>query len=133
MAETIEISKEIAEANPNWEQRLPELILTQGVRINYDIETDLFLMTFGESREGVMEPTSNAFVYLRLDPETLEIIGLAITAFQSKFLKHYKELQRPTNALFRQPAHKRWQFGPGSGQAEQTAGVVRRAMSLVHA
>jgi|GEM_PF-1267852 len=120
----LEVSREVEEANKNFEAKLSDLV-SKGLAIDYDDEHDLFFLTLGEPREAVMEPTSDDFVYLSVDPDTLEIIGLAITAFRSKFLKQHPELQRLVKIWWKKPTLRAWQLAPDSPDAARAAKILR--------
>jgi len=60
-------------ANEDLGRRLGSL----SVSVVYDREDDTVVVTLGEPQEAVMESVRNR-LYLRVDPETLKIVGIEI-------------------------------------------------------
>ena len=64
---------EIRAANSDLEERLGAL----GITLDYDDERDILFCRFGPPTEALTESVDD-LVYVRVDPDTLKIVGLEI-------------------------------------------------------
>ena len=88
-------SKDIAEANADFEERVSKL----DVRISYDEEFDIYLMAFGRSTRAITEEIHDG-LYARIDPKSLKIVGFEILGFRRYYLKAHPEFRPHFEALF---------------------------------
>lgn len=66
--------KNVLEENRDLTSRLQQLSVT----IAYDRDDDTFLVTLGEPQEALTESLAGGHLYLRVDPESLKIMGIEI-------------------------------------------------------
>jgi hypothetical protein len=76
-------------ANANLLTRMSQV----GVFASYDSILDILFIEIGETREAITDPYADNMM-IRIDPETLEVVGYEIHDFISDFL--------PANRLFRE-------------------------------
>ena len=88
MSERVRLVEALRRANANLDERMERLPIT----VWYDVEDDVLTITIGDPVEATTE--SFGAVLLRLDPETLEYVGLEIPDFRRALEAH-----RPDNAL----------------------------------
>jgi len=67
-------------ANEDLAIRLRELSLG----ITYDRDDDTFILTLGEPQEALTESLDGSRLYIRVDPETLKIVGIEIPDLTSR-------------------------------------------------
>ena len=79
----------LLQANKNYAKRIER----DGANLIYDATLDTVFVEFGGPKEALSEHVTDN-VMLRIDPETLEIVGFEILDFFSDFL--------PNNRLFRE-------------------------------
>lgn len=72
----------LIEANTDFMARVAAV----GIDLIYDEDGDILLVTFGEPQEATSEPTSFDWLYVRISPETLEIVGLDVLQFRRRVL-----------------------------------------------
>lgn len=65
---------EVLRANQDLAVRLREL----DPDIFYDREGDTFMVTLGEPQEALTESLAGGHLYIRVDPDTLKIVGIEI-------------------------------------------------------
>ena len=93
-------SGQILAANSDLEERLGSL----NVVVTYDAEFDIFLLSLGEPQPAITEEVSSGHgLQVRLDPETLKIVGFEILGFQSRYLKAHPDFKPHFEALFEKP------------------------------
>jgi len=90
-----EILGEVMKANRDLRARMQRSDLDMA----YDAEHDMFLVTIGAPQEALTEEIRD-HVHLRLDPDTLKIVGVTVTAFKRVFLKNEPELQKYFDTMF---------------------------------
>ena len=61
----------------------------------YDIQTDTLFIQSKEERPAVSVDCNGEF-WVRVDPQTGEILGIEIEDFREGFLKHHRELLKTT-------------------------------------
>lgn len=66
--------KRVLDANHDLATRLREL----SVSIAYDRDDDTFMLTLGEHQEALTESLGGSHLYIRIDPDTLKIVGIEI-------------------------------------------------------
>ena len=92
---------------------LKERMESSQIDIGYDAEFDMLLVTIGSAQEAITEQIDDQ-VYIRLDPETLKIVGLTVTAFKELFLEKEPEFKKRFAAIFERPSvMERWQVPVG--------------------
>jgi len=80
----------LIEANRDYLERIER----DGLRAVYDSTLDMLFIEIGGPKEGLSEHLADN-VMLRIDPDTLQIIGLEILDFLADFLPHnrlFKEM-----------------------------------------
>lgn len=87
----------IAKANVDLSERLFE----EGVSIAYDEDGDILFMTIGEGKEAISEQVVDG-IYVRIDPDTLKIVGCIIIGFVSDILAHNKLARKMFQESFEQ-------------------------------
>ncbi|MCH7811492.1 MAG: DUF2283 domain-containing protein [Chloroflexi bacterium] len=91
---------ELLAANSDLEERLGSL----NIVVTYDAEFDIFLLSLGEPQPAITEEISSGHgLQVRLDPETLKIVGFEILGFQSRYLKAHPDFLPHFEALFEKP------------------------------
>lgn len=112
------IEQEIIAANADLEERLRHL----GVRVTYDDEFDIFLLAIGEPQEAMTEEVEDGHgLQIRVDPETLKIVGFEIMGFRRRYLKAHPEFRPHFLALFdKEPLEER-QIPPEEHRKTQEA------------
>jgi len=88
----------LLEANKDLEERLR----TTDVRVGYDREHDMLLITIGEPQEAITEEVSRG-LYVRVDPDTEKIVGMTITAFRRGFLSEHQDFKKHFETVFDRP------------------------------
>ena len=66
----------------------------QGFRLVYDHEADILHVALGGARPAI-SIEQEADVFLRVDPDTDELVGLTILNFSKSFLQRRQELDVP--------------------------------------
>lgn len=66
----------------------------QGFHLVYDYETDILHVALGVARPAI-SIEQEADVFLRVDPDTHELVGLTILNFSRSFLQRRRELAVP--------------------------------------
>ena len=66
----------------------------QGFRLVYDYETDILHVALGMARPAI-SIEQEADIFLRVDPDTEELVGLTILNFSKSFLQQRQELDVP--------------------------------------
>jgi len=66
----------------------------QGFRLVYDYETDILHVALGMARPAI-SIEQEADIFLRVDPDTEELVGLTILNFSKSFLQQRRELDVP--------------------------------------
>ncbi|MBC8449526.1 MAG: DUF2283 domain-containing protein [Chloroflexi bacterium] len=66
----------------------------QGFHLAYDYETDILHMALGAARSAI-SIEQEADVFLRVDPDTHELVGLTILNFSRSFLQQRQKLDVP--------------------------------------
>jgi uncharacterized protein YuzE len=97
-ADMKEITGKIKEANENWKNRMQG----QAYDLQYDHEADIFYISFGNPRDAFSipaDPEDEDEVYVRVDTETYEIVGIDIMLFRSHFLPRHPDAQDALNPL----------------------------------
>jgi len=95
-------SREILEANADLEERLSRLSFS----VSYDEEFDIFVLTIGEPTEAITEEVADG-LQLRLDPETLKVVGFEVLSFRRRFLPAHPEFGPHFESLFESPIQRR--------------------------
>lgn len=72
--------KSVLHANEDLAARFREL----SVCIVYDRADDTFMLTLGEPREALTESLDGSRLYIRIDPDTLKIVGIEIPDFKER-------------------------------------------------
>jgi hypothetical protein len=72
---------------------LAERLFYEGVHLVYDDDGDTLLITIGEGAPAISTPVLDG-LYLRIHPETLEVVGCTVVAFSSDFLANNKLLRK---------------------------------------
>jgi uncharacterized protein YuzE len=113
----------LLEANKDLEERLR----TSGIRVGYDREHDMLLITIGEPQEAITEEVSKG-LYVRVDPETEKIVGMTITSFEKGFLGEHPDFRRHFDTVFGAPRMiETWEVVPRTKASEQ-ASIALRAL-----
>lgn len=73
----------IAEANQDLNERAREL----PVRAEYDLDDDTLILAIGEEQEA-LSPSVDNELFLRVDPDTLKIIGVELLHFSDHLRDH---------------------------------------------
>lgn len=99
------IGERIVMANADLRERLERLDL----RVSYDEEFDIFLLAIGDPQEAITEEIDDGHgLQLRLDPETLKIVGFEVMGFRKQYLVAHPEFRTHFQTLFdKQPFEKR--------------------------
>lgn len=66
--------KSVLQANEDLAARVREL----SVGIVYDRDDEQFMLTLGETQEALTESLDGGRLYIRIDPDTLKIVGIEI-------------------------------------------------------
>jgi len=66
--------KSVLQANEDLAARFREL----SVYIAHDRDDDTFILTLGEPQEALTESLDGSRIYVRIDPDTLKIVGIEI-------------------------------------------------------
>ena len=66
--------KSVLHANEDLAVRLRGL----SISITYDRDDDTFMLTLGDHREALTESVDESRLYIRIDPDTLKIVGVEI-------------------------------------------------------
>ena len=66
--------RNVLAANQDLAARLREL----SISIVYDRDDDTFMLTLGEPQEALTESLDGSRIYIRVDPDTLKIVGIEI-------------------------------------------------------
>ncbi len=115
--------EDIFAANADLEQRLMSL----SVNVGYDDEFDIFLLTIGEPQPAFTEPIRDG-LQLRIDPETLKIVGIEVLGFKRRYLKANPEFRTHFESLF---AKSPLQLRDIPGHGQQRERVQRAARELI--
>ena len=97
MAEAITL-KAIRKADPSWQKR----IRSEMHDIQLDYDADILYLTFGAPTESVSVPLNitGEDAYLRVQPETLKIVGVDILHFRKGFLQRKPDAKQAFQSLF---------------------------------
>ncbi|MBI2918906.1 MAG: DUF2283 domain-containing protein [Chloroflexi bacterium] len=91
---------------------LSERLFSEGVSIAYDEDGDTLFLTIGEGKEAVNEQVVDG-MYLRIEPDSLRIVGCVIVGFVSDILANNKLarklFQEDFEELRRQGDSVRWE------------------------
>lgn len=68
---------------------LSERLFGEGVSVAYDEDGDTLFLTIGEGREAISEQVVDG-IYLRVEPNSLRIVGCVIVGFVSDILANNK-------------------------------------------
>lgn len=102
------IIRKIEDANKSWVKRVEYLVRD----VQYDHEADILYVNYGDITDAfsLSIDDSDDSVYLRVDTETFEIIGIEIIAFQSVFLKRHSDAKLVFENLFAFFGDSDWRF-----------------------
>lgn len=111
----------LLEANKDLEERLR----TSDVRVGYDREHDMLLITIGEPQEAITEEVSKG-LYVRVDPETEKIVGMTITSFEKGFLGEHPDFRKHFETVFARPRMvETWEIVPETEASKQASSALR--------
>ncbi len=111
----------LLEANKDLEERLR----TSDVRVGYDREHDMLLITIGEPQEAITEEVSKG-LYVRVDPDTDKIVGMTITSFEKGFLREHPDFRKHFETVFGPPTMiETWEVVPNTKASEQASVALR--------
>ena len=115
--------REILAANGDLEERIRSLAVT----VTYDDEFDIFLLTLGEPQPAITEEMPGGHgLQLRLDPESLKIVGYEVLGFQSTYLKAHPEFRHHFEALFEKPPIRTVDIPQTGPQRERAQEAIRQ-------
>ncbi len=66
----------------------------------YNEDTDILIIQSNENRPAISVDCNGEY-WMRVDPETGEILGVEIEAFKKVFLKRHKDMLKTNNAYVR--------------------------------
>ena len=102
------LQRKIKEANPSWHER----VRTELNDIQYDNDADILYVAYGEPTEAfswlIGDPDDN--VYLRVDTETYQIVGIDIMGFRRNFLSRHQDGKEVFAPLFQMFGTSDWRF-----------------------
>ena len=78
---------------------LAERLEASSLRVSYDEEFDIFMLTIGEPQPAITEEIVDG-LQLRLEPDSLKLLGFEILRFKSRYLKANPEFAEHFAALF---------------------------------
>ncbi len=98
MATTEVTIEAVGKANREWSKRA----LSEVNDLQLDHEADILYLTFGDPEEALSVPVdaNEDDVYLRVEPETLKIVGLDIHGFRLGFLQRHSDAKEAFAPLF---------------------------------
>lgn len=100
---------DVRKANRDLRERME----SSQIDIGYDAEFDMLLITIGAPQEAITEEIDDQ-LYVRLDPESLKIVGFTVTAFKELFLEREPEFKKRFEVIFERPmVMQRWQVPVG--------------------
>ena len=88
----------IRDADPSW----PERIRSELHDIQFDSEADILYIAFGAQQEALSIPLDvpGEDLYLRVNAESLQVVGLDILHFRRTFLPKHADAKQAFDPLF---------------------------------
>ncbi len=112
---------EILRANADLGRRIDAL----GISVFYDEEFDIFQIAIGEPVEAITEEIKDG-LQMRLDPESLKIVGYEVLRFKHHFLKANPQFSHHFEALFEKTPMKRRDIPAKTKQRELAGKAIEQ-------
>lgn len=109
------ILEQIMKVNGDLAERLSEGTL----KVSYDPEFDIFMLTIGEPIKAITEQINDGF-QVRVEPDTLRISAFEIMGFRKKYLPNHPDLLPYFAMLFETPPVQRREI-TGARQGRERA------------
>ena len=93
-----DLMRQVKMANSSWRLRVRHELQDY----QYDQDADILYIAYGKPREAFSMPLDNSEddIYLRIDPDTHEIVGIEIMNFREVFLDNHADAREVFDSFF---------------------------------